>query len=83
MQNYAIAIHGGAGTILKNVMTPEKELSYKNGLQDAIEAGESILKSGGSAFDAVESTIIQLENNIVHHCNIHSKRHYCIFSICC
>lgn len=63
MQNYAIAIHGGAGTILKNVMTPEKELSYKNGLQDAIEAGESILKSGGSAFDAVESTIIQLENN--------------------
>jgi beta-aspartyl-peptidase (threonine type) len=32
-------------------------------LQDAIEAGESILKSGGSAFDAVESAIIQLENN--------------------
>jgi beta-aspartyl-peptidase (threonine type) len=44
-------------------MTPEKELAYKNGLQDAIEAGESILKSGGSAFDAVESAIIQLENN--------------------
>jgi L-asparaginase / beta-aspartyl-peptidase len=63
MSNYALAIHGGAGTILKSTMTPEKELAYKTGLQDAIEAGESILKSGGSAFDAVESAIIQLENN--------------------
>jgi len=63
MQQYAIAIHGGAGTILKSTMTPEKELAYKTGLQDAIEAGESILKNGGSAFDAVESAIIQLENN--------------------
>lgn len=63
MQQYAIAIHGGAGTILQSTMTPEKELAYKNGLQDAIEAGESILKSGGSAFDAVETAIIQLENN--------------------
>ena len=63
MHNYALAIHGGAGTILQSTMTPEKELAYKTGLQDAIEAGESILKSGGSAFDAVESAIIQLENN--------------------
>lgn len=63
MSSYSIAIHGGAGTILKNLMTPEKELAYKNGLKDAIEAGESILKNGGTAFDAVESAIIQLENN--------------------
>jgi beta-aspartyl-peptidase (threonine type) len=63
MQQYAIAIHGGAGTILQSTMTPEKELAYKTGLQDAIEAGENILKIGGSAFDAVESAIIQLENN--------------------
>lgn len=63
MNNYALAIHGGAGTILKSTMTPEKELAYKTGLQDAIEAGESILKSGGSAFDAVETAIIKLENN--------------------
>ena len=65
MKQYAIAIHGGAGTILQSTMTPEKELAYKNGLNDAIEAGESILKSGGSAFDAVESAIIQLENNLL------------------
>ena len=63
MQQYAIAIHGGAGTILRSTMTPEKELAYKNGLQDAIDAGESILKSGGSSFDAVETAIIKLENN--------------------
>ncbi|MDX2172440.1 MAG: isoaspartyl peptidase/L-asparaginase [Bacteroidota bacterium] len=63
MGNYAIAIHGGAGTILKSTMTPEKELLYKSGLQEAIEAGESILKNGGSSFDAVETAIIQLENN--------------------
>jgi L-asparaginase / beta-aspartyl-peptidase len=63
MSNYALAIHGGAGTILKSTMTPEKELAYKNGLQDAIDAGESILKNGGSAFDAVETAIIKLENN--------------------
>lgn len=63
MSSYSIAIHGGAGTILKSLMTPEKELAYKNGLKDAIDAGESILKNGGSAFDAVESAIIQLENN--------------------
>jgi len=63
MSNYAIAIHGGAGTILKSTMTPDKELAYKNGLQDAIDAGESILKSRGSAFDAVETAIIKLENN--------------------
>jgi beta-aspartyl-peptidase (threonine type) len=32
MHNYALAIHGGAGTILQSTMTPEKELAYKNGL---------------------------------------------------
>lgn len=63
MGNYAIAIHGGAGTILKSTMTPEKESLYRSGLQEAIEAGETILKSGGSSFDAVETAIIQLENN--------------------
>ncbi len=63
MNTYAIAIHGGAGTILKSTMTLEKELLYKSGLQNAIEAGESILKNGGSSFDAVETAIIQLENN--------------------
>ncbi|MES2837780.1 MAG: isoaspartyl peptidase/L-asparaginase [Bacteroidota bacterium] len=63
MTNYAIAIHGGAGTILKSTMTPEKETLYKTGLQQAIQAGEAVLKQGGSSFDAVEKAIIELENN--------------------
>jgi L-asparaginase / beta-aspartyl-peptidase len=63
MPNYAIAIHGGAGTILQSTMTPEKELAYKTALKDAIDAGETILLKGGSSLDAVEKAIISLENN--------------------
>lgn len=63
MSKYAIAIHGGAGTILQSTMTAEKEKAYKTALQDAIEAGEAILKKGGSSLDAVEFAIISLENN--------------------
>lgn len=63
MHKYSIAIHGGAGTILKSSMTPEKEQAYTEALQDAIHAGEAILKNGGSAMDAVESAVISMENN--------------------
>lgn len=63
MNTYAIAIHGGAGTILKSTMTPEKEAAYTQALQDAINAGETVLKKGGTSFDAVELAIISLENN--------------------
>ena len=62
MSKYAIALHGGAGTILRSHLTPEKELAYKNALNEALETGESILKKGGSALDAVERTVISLEN---------------------
>jgi len=63
MSQYAIAIHGGAGTILKSTMTAEKESAYKSGLGNAILAGEEILKKGGTSLDAVEAAIISLENN--------------------
>lgn len=63
MSNFSLAIHGGAGTILKSTMTPEKELAYTQALTDAIRAGESVLKNGGAALDAVEKAIISLENN--------------------
>jgi beta-aspartyl-peptidase (threonine type) len=63
MNKYAIAIHGGAGTILKSTMTPEKEKAYLDGLKNAIESGETILKNGGSALDAVEKAICSLEDN--------------------
>ncbi len=63
MSKYAIALHGGAGTILKNLMTPEKELAYKKGLELALTAGENLLKKGGSSVDAVEACIQSLEDN--------------------
>ncbi|HQQ94882.1 MAG TPA: isoaspartyl peptidase/L-asparaginase [Bacteroidia bacterium] len=63
MNKYALALHGGAGTILKSTMTSEKESAYKKGLQDAMSAGENILLKGGSSLDAVEAVICALEDN--------------------
>ncbi len=63
MQPFAIAIHGGAGTILKSTMTPEKETEYKQGLTAAITAGEEILRANGTSLAAVEAAIRSLENN--------------------
>lgn len=60
---YAIAIHGGAGTILKENMAPEKEKAYLEALNAALDIGEHILREGGSSLDAVEQTIIYLENS--------------------
>ena len=60
---YAIAIHGGAGTILKENMAPEKEKAYTEALNAALDIGEGILKEGGSSMDAVQQTIVYLENS--------------------
>src|ERR1700741_1855822 len=54
MTKYSIAIHGGAGTILKTSMTSEQEQLYRQGLRDAIDKGDAVLKMGGTALDAVE-----------------------------
>ncbi|WP_461643742.1 isoaspartyl peptidase/L-asparaginase family protein [Labilibaculum euxinus] len=61
--DYAIVIHGGAGTILRKDFTPEKETQYKKVLQEALQIGDSILRNGGSSLDAVEKTIRILENS--------------------
>ena len=63
MKKHAIAIHGGAGTILRSTMTAEKEISYKKALEEAILAGDKILSEGGAALDAVEIAIKSLEDN--------------------
>src|SRR4051812_243171 len=63
MTKFAIAVHGGAGTILRSVMTPEKESAYKLALQDAIISGETILKKGGDSLDAVEHAVRTMEDN--------------------
>ena len=63
MNDFAIIIHGGAGTILKKNMTDEKEAEYKAKLEEAIRVGYTILNNGGSSLDAVEKTINVLENS--------------------
>ncbi len=63
MQKFSIAIHGGAGTLVKGMMTPKKEKAYKSALQDALNKGYTILKDGGSATKAVEQAVIVLENS--------------------
>jgi L-asparaginase / beta-aspartyl-peptidase len=65
MGKYALALHGGAGTILKSMMTLEKELHFRRSLEDALLAGEQVLAANGSALDAVETTIAILEDNPV------------------
>jgi beta-aspartyl-peptidase (threonine type) len=63
MSTFTLAIHGGAGTILKSMLTPELEAKYLQGLQEALDAGYHILEQKGSALNAVEAAIVCLENN--------------------
>ena len=61
--DYALVIHGGAGTILKKNMTPEKEAGIREAMTAALAAGEKVLRDGGSAADAVEATIWVMEDS--------------------
>lgn len=60
---FSIAIHGGAGTLIKGNMTPEKEKAYRRTLQSALDKGYKILENNGSALDAVEKTVMVLEDS--------------------
>jgi beta-aspartyl-peptidase (threonine type) len=60
---FTIAIHGGAGTILQSMLTPKLESNYKQGLQNALDAGYEVLKQNGSSLDAVCAAVKSLENN--------------------
>lgn len=57
-----IAIHGGAGTISRGLLTPELEQQYLGGLKKALHAGHEVLKQGGSSLDAVVAAVTELED---------------------
>lgn len=57
-----MAIHGGAGTLVKGLMPKELEDSYKAALESALAAGYAILETGGTALDAVETAVKLLED---------------------
>jgi beta-aspartyl-peptidase (threonine type) len=63
VNEFAIIIHGGAGTILKKNMSDEKEAAYKAKLEEAIKVGHSILKNGGTSQEAVMKTIQVMEES--------------------
>jgi L-asparaginase / beta-aspartyl-peptidase len=62
MQKISLAIHGGAGTILEEKLTPELEKEYLTALEEALRVGFNILKNNGTAIDAVEAAVISLED---------------------
>src|SRR6185436_10565882 len=62
MKSFTIAIHGGAGTILRKFLTEEKEHAYTKALNEALGAGFNILSSGGNALDAVAAAVVSLED---------------------
>ena len=61
-RKYAIAIHAGAGTIDVSTMSGERIQDIHRALKDAVLAGETVLAAGGSAVDAVEASVVSLEN---------------------
>ena len=63
INNYAIVIHGGAGTVIRENTSKELQKKYEDKLREALEVGYSILESGGSSVDAVEKTIKILEDS--------------------
>ena len=62
MRPISIAIHGGAGTISKAAMTPEKEQQYRRALLEAAEGGYEVLERGGTALAAAEEAVRLLED---------------------
>ncbi len=63
MKNISFAIHGGAGTITKANMTPALEAEYNQALETALLKGWKILEADGSALDAVEAAVVEMELN--------------------
>src|SRR5437764_9437840 len=57
------AIHGGAGTILRNQMSAAREKEYRDALTQALMTGYGILKKGGPGLDAVEAAIRYMEDS--------------------
>ncbi|WP_324261572.1 isoaspartyl peptidase/L-asparaginase [Altererythrobacter sp. H2] len=63
MPRWSLAIHGGAGTLDKTAMTPERRAEYEAALQAALDAGARVLAEGGSAIDAVKAAVIIMEDS--------------------
>ncbi|SOB86705.1 beta-aspartyl-peptidase (threonine type) [Sphingomonas guangdongensis] len=61
--DWTLVIHGGAGVIERERMTPEREAAARAGLNAALDAGQKVLSGGGTALDAVEAAVKVLEDD--------------------
>ncbi len=62
-KNFGLVVHGGAGTIERSKITPERERGYRSGIERALAEGYEILKRGGSSLDATETAVRVLEDD--------------------
>ena len=60
---FALAIHGGAGTLRHGEMNAERAVQYHAGLRRALEAGRDVLVANDSALDAVTAAVVALEDD--------------------
>jgi beta-aspartyl-peptidase (threonine type) len=60
---YGLVIHGGAGTITREKMSPEKEAEYRGKITEALTVGYEILEKGNSSLDAVEAVVRIMEDS--------------------
>ncbi|AAF95744.1 TPA: isoaspartyl peptidase/L-asparaginase [Vibrio cholerae] len=62
-QPFAIAIHGGAGTILREQMSDALRMDILATLEQAVRAGHQLLVEGADALDAVVAAVTVLEDS--------------------
>ena len=62
-KNYALVIHGGAGVMDKNKMSQKIQNEYIVALNKVLRVGDSVLANGGTCLDAIEKTIVILEDS--------------------
>src|SRR5688500_17520162 len=62
-KRWAFVIHGGAGTIARDKLTPDREAAMRAAMEQALRAGHDILSKGGSSLDAVTAAIVILEDS--------------------
>ena len=58
-----LVIHGGAGTMPRAELTPEKEKAIRADLEQALRTGWKVLDGGGTSLDAIEQAIRVLEDS--------------------
>jgi beta-aspartyl-peptidase (threonine type) len=63
LQPFGFVLHGGAGTIERSRMTPERERAFRDKLSEALQSGFDVIKKGGGCLDAVVAAITLLEDS--------------------